>query len=465
MKMLRHVGLGCLNGRILSISRPSIIPLSARSIHHVPSSGRRQEPSVSPLPAAAAKDPAGWMMLNSYGAIRTADTSVSDPNTIAETHTSTDRHLRVFFGRTSPPASTFVYYNLPDTKPGEEDGDELYVSVLAAHGESVLLEVSSGSEDEHFLYRVAGAARPPSLTLLPARDFLTKSEKGFVPYIHPPIQPTLHSGSTGLLRRGDGDDLLVQLQFMFDREAQQDVAELCLLRLGTPRWDLMEPVPIVYDQDFEKGDTMLWLSRGNDTALSVGERFLCLFGYERGFYLCDLADEASPKVQFVPLPPDVMNRCGDDSDDDDRKISKNMGAAGSSAVRYVSVDVHCCCGGPGRSTCVGSRYAFTINSWIMDLCSIDNEPLTWVKDGEIDCEELWALPGYEGLPRADVQCPVVSLDDPDIVCFLVSNYEFVSYEDYKVWMIQLNVKTKTLLSVVQFAKEPWRAYYHFPAKL
>ncbi|CAL4982176.1 unnamed protein product [Urochloa decumbens] len=438
-------------------------PLSARSIHHVPSSGRREEPSVSPAPAAAAKDPAGgWMMLNSYGAIRTADTSVADPNTVAEAHTSSGWHLQVFFGHVPPPASSFVYYNLQDTNPGE-----LYVSVLAVHGDSVLLEVSSGSEDEHFLYRAGSAARPPSLALLPARDFLTKSENVFVPYIHPPIQPWLHACSTGLVRRGDGtDDLLVQLQFMFDREAQRDVAELCVLHLGTPHWDLLEPVPIVTDQDVENCH---WLSRGgnhNDTAISVADRFICLAGYKKGFYLCDMADEASPKVRLVPLPPEVMSRCGHDSDDDDRKFSKNMGAAGSSSVRYVSVDAHCCCGGPGRSTCVGSRYAFTINSWIMDLCSIDDEPLTWVKDGEIDCEELWALPGYEGLPRADVMCPLVSLDDPDVVCFLVSNYEFVSSENYKVWMLQLNVTTKTLLSVIQpFAKEPWRAYYHFPAKL
>jgi hypothetical protein len=101
----------------------------------------------------------------------------------------------------------------------------------------------------------------------------------------------------------------------------------------------------------------------------------------------------------------------------------------------------------------------------MDL-SMDVElPLTWVKDGEIDCEEVWTLPGYEGLPRANLECPVVSLDNPDVVCFLVSNRYFATYEDRKVWMIQLTIKTKTLLSVVPFSIDPWRAYHHLPAQL
>nr|CAB3489286.1 unnamed protein product [Digitaria exilis] len=124
-----------------------------------------------------------------------------------------------------------------------------------------------------------------------------------------------------------------------------------------------------------------------------------------------------------------------------------MGAAGSNAVRFVSIDPHCCCGGPGRSTCNHSRYAFTINTWTMNI-SMD-EPLTWVKDGEMDCRELWRHPGYEGLPRANGRCPVVSLDDPDVICFLVDNYRITRCEEKKVWMIQLNVKTKALLSVVQ----------------
>lgn len=182
-----------------------------------------------------------------------------------------------------------------------------------------------------------------------------------------------------------------------------------------------------------------------------------------------MAEVERPKVRYIDLPPELIHRRDDwdDQDDRDMQFSQSIGAAGDrAAVRLVSVDPHSCCFGSDRrhgSTCGHPRYAFSIKSWTMNLSM--EEQLTWVKDDEIDCQELWALPGYDGLPRSHLQCPIVSLDNPDVVCFSVSNFHFVSYQDYKVWMIQLNIKTKKLLSVVQFTKDPWRAYSHLPAKL
>lgn len=89
----------------------------------------------------------------------------------------------------------------------------------------------------------------------------------------------------------------------------------------------------------------------------------------------------------------------------------------------------------------------------------------WVKDGEMGCKELWMLPGYEGLPHEVVWCPVVSLDNPNVVCFLVSNVQITRNEDGTVWMIQLNMKTKTLVPVVKVTNDRWREYYHLPSKL
>nr|CAB3491034.1 unnamed protein product [Digitaria exilis] len=226
------------------------------------------------------------------------------------------------------------------------------------------------------------------------------------------------------------------------------MAEFCLFRHGGTQWELKEPVPII--QDDGSSTERLRTRGGRDTIITLGDRFLCWVRYETGFLLCDMADEESPKVRYVPLPPGVC-WAPKGYDDGEPKHSKNMGAAGASTVRFVSIDPHCCCGGPGRSTCVRSRYAFTIKTWAMNLTMDD--PLMWVKDGEIDGEEIWGQPGYEGLPQANLECPIVSLDDPNIVCFLVNNCPFVnSYEDRKVWTIKLNIKTKALLSAVQYTK-------------
>ncbi|OQU82988.1 hypothetical protein SORBI_3005G058000 [Sorghum bicolor] len=436
-------------------------------------------------------------MLNLHG--RRMDNSfVADAKTVADsrTHFTDDgpQHLRVSLGGAAPPASSFLYYDFPDSVPGEdeeEDYGDISVDVVAAHTDSVLLRLgdkhylSATFEDNDFFVYRAGAAGPPSLSLLPDRDFLTKVESNHAKYVlRPAVRPALWSGSTGLLRRGENENdlLVVEVDQWYDREAQQEMLEFCVLRTGTstgtgtgtgtdmPQWELMEPVPILLDNN----EVAPRLSSGN-AIIPVGDRYLCWVDYENGFFLCDMADEASPKVRYVPVPAEVSRCCSSDDyvrdynqhDDVFRlKYSLKMGSVGASKVRFVSVSPHCCCGGPGRSTCAHSRFAFTVTTWTMDLSMDMESPLTWVKDGEVDCEEIWALPGYEGLPRANLECPMVSLEDPNVVCFLVSNNRyFTTYEDRKVWMIQLNINTKTLLSVVQFSNDHWNAYYHLPAQL
>ena len=109
-------------------------------------------------------------------------------------------------------------------------------------------------------------------------------------------------------------------------------------------------------------------------------------------------------------------------------------------------------GGPGWGTCPHSTFAFTVTTWTMSLStSGEEEPVAWVVDGVLDCEELWAMPGYEGLPRVPPVCPVVSPDNPDVVCFKVSNGCLVGYYNYqeKVWMLEVDTRRKVLLSGVR----------------
>lgn len=129
-------------------------------------------------------------------------------------------------------------------------------TATTAHGELLLLEMGRrrglSAPEDHFVYMPAGAARPLSLSLLPVRDFLTKSESSFVPYI---VQPPT-TESTGLLRRGEDDVLVVQVHMWFDQDARRDrrrlMAEFCVLRPGMLQWELMELVPILHDQRWQR---------------------------------------------------------------------------------------------------------------------------------------------------------------------------------------------------------------------
>ena len=164
-------------------------------------------PSLQQPPEpAAAKDPR-WVMLNLRG--RRMDNSfIADSKTVAGSRTRFPgrQHLRVSLGGAAPPASSFLYYDFPDSVPGEDEDDDyvdIRVDVVAAHTDSVLLRMgsqhcpSAAFEDNDYFVYSEGAAGPRSLSLLPDRDVLTKTEGV---YAH---RPRLYRGSTGLLRRGD----------------------------------------------------------------------------------------------------------------------------------------------------------------------------------------------------------------------------------------------------------------------
>ncbi|KAL6639725.1 hypothetical protein ACP70R_022547 [Stipagrostis hirtigluma subsp. patula] len=435
---------------------------------HLLSYGHRRELSDSP----AATDPR-WLLLNRHG-LRGDGSSVADASTAADSHTFEGRHLRVSFCLEAPPASSFLYYDLPDGDEDDDDDDKDYgITVVAAHGDSVLLQMNGTGRRlppsydfcvyDYFVYRAgATGVRPPSLSLLPAREFTTKNELRVAEFrLDRPLSRSLDERHAGILRRGDDELMVVELEIMYDRTLRRDMAGLCVLRVSSDGWEIKQPVPIIQSN----GDHELPYHRhGTETGFPVGDRFLCWVDYTSGFLLCDMAEEATPKFWYVPLPHEVMIRYSDDHEIPPMEHSRGMGAAGADAVKFVSIDTRCCCGGPGRSTCEGSRVAFTVTTWTMNIGT--DEPMTWVKDDVLECEELWALPGYEGLPHAHLECPVVSLDKPNIVCFLVSNHNLnVSYEDWKEWMVEIDMKNKAIMSAVEFDSDSWRAYHHLPAKL
>ncbi|CAL4995001.1 unnamed protein product [Urochloa decumbens] len=417
--MLRRIGMGCFDGASLLRCRHSNW-LSLRSVHLVPICGHRRKLSDSPVAPATTKD-LRWSLLNLYGCC-TNDTLLADAKTVADSFTSMGRHLRVSLAHATPPASSFLYYGWPGGVPDGGADDHERLEVVAAHDGSVLFEMKNSILSDYFVYSHGSAAAGPSLSL--------------VPY---PYEGFRLNGYTGLLRQSEESDELREIQLRLLYPGEDTFGDGQLME----GWEIYRTIP-------------------------VGNRFLC-WVEDSGFFLCDMLDEGNPKVRGACLPHELLSRYDDDADDNDMpplKHSKNMGAAGASALRFVSIDSRCCCSGTSRSTCAGSRFAFTVTIWTMELGT--DEPLTWVKDGVLDCVELWAQPGYEGLPRTHLKCPVVSLDNPDVVCFTVSNYYFVSYQEYKVWMIQVNMRSKTMLSVVQFPKDDndrWKAYHHLPADL
>ncbi|TVT96827.1 hypothetical protein EJB05_57966, partial [Eragrostis curvula] len=179
------------------------------------------------------------------------------------------------------------------------------------------------------------------------------------------------------------------------------------------------------------------LMRGwqTDEVVAVGDRTLCWVDYVHGFLVCDDIGATPPnKLRYVALPfvpptwPSINDRPY-------MRWSRALVAAGGA--------------GDPRSDHVRARgrSAFTVTIWTLNLTTHrDSETLTWVKDRVVDCDELWGLLGYEGLPRVDMEYPIVSLEVPDIVFFRV-NSVYQSDIETKVWVVEVDTRRKVLISV------------------
>ncbi|CAL4888532.1 unnamed protein product [Urochloa decumbens] len=408
-----------------------------------------------------------------------SDSAVADAKTRAASCTSSGQSFSISFELAAPPATSSCYCDWiggalgSGSGSGSDDGrrhrlcpdidQSKNLSIIAAHDDSLLLkmglpDVRDGfrytNKYDYFLYETGGAARPPSLWLLPgcyvskqvhrkevARKVPTRSDR----------PRSLHNGDagdTGVLRcgHGEGEFLVAQLEVIYqDGGGPHDTAEICVFRPGGGDWELKQ-LPIVHH---EEGKLPWWPNL--DTAVPVGTRFMCWVDYVNGFFMCDMVESTagSPKVQYVPLPVPPPEQRHRNSDRPYLANCRNLAAAGTDAVRFMSIAPRCCCGGPGKTECESSRFAFNVTTWTLTLRT--EGPMTWMKDGVLDCDELWQLTNYGRLPRVVPRYPIMSSENPDIVCFLVreENNLVDDDADKTEWMLRIDTRTKELLSAVR----------------
>ena len=161
------------------------------------------------------------------------------------------------------------------------------------------------------------------------------------------------------------------------------------------------------------------------------------------FLVCDMADEhESSTLRYVPLPVMLVPPKEEEDEDDYLEqpswlYHRTIGAAGAGAVRFVSIDNRCCCGAHVvRSLCTCSSSAFMVTAWTLAVTTTGGgEPMAWVKECVLDCEELWELASSVGLPRGlQVSCPVVSLENPDIICLVAHGGHG------KLWTLEVDMR-------------------------
>jgi hypothetical protein len=352
-------------------------------------------------------------------------------------------------GIAMPPASSFLYYDLLDCGPRYK-ACAWDPTVIATQGDSVLFEMNHVVAGSNYLVYTTGAAAttPPSLSLVPAYIIRTGWQLRKV---------SLLPENTGILRRGQEELIVAQLEESTDGRPQNR-ANIWVLHVGERKWKLKAAVPLVADTG---GSTTRqaapWQGSESNKVVGVGGRFLCWVHYRNGILVCDMLEE-HPKLWYMPMPvvPPPWKDCYEDDNRPPIEVSRNVfGTDDDGVLRFVSINLRCCCGGFGMSTCEHSRSAFMLITWSLVLST--QEPMVWMKNTVLHCEELWALPGYEDLPRVHPECPIMSLHNPDVVYFRVS-------QDDVTWMVEVDTRSRKLLSVLRCTTDALERNSHFPLK-
>ncbi|CAO2145762.1 unnamed protein product [Urochloa humidicola] len=406
-----------------------------------------------------------WVLLNpQLQCMAKGDSSVADANTAAACCTSWGQSFTISFSPVAPPASSIFYCHRLHGTAEDDDESSMDLSIIAAHDDRVIMQArvpnrcrGSSCDFDYFLYETGGATRPPSLSPLPGCYISRLCERDEDARNVPTLRPNtrfLEKDNTAALRLSDGEVLITQLEITYDEP--HDTAEVCVLR-GSGEWALKQ-VPIVLQeggvlQDYPQIDAVV----------PVGARFMCWVDYNSGIFMCDMVEENSPNLVYVPLPVRKPERRWRSSDQPHMQYCLNLAAAGPDTVRLVSVAPRCCCGGHGKTYCERSRFAFNVTTWTLTLRT--EGPMTWVKDGVLDCDEIWQLPNYGCLPRVPPKYPFVSLDNPDVVCFMLCEDHYViDNADETVWLLEIDTKSKALLSFVPSDVCPYNVYSQLPAK-
>ncbi|KAF8647773.1 hypothetical protein HU200_065187 [Digitaria exilis] len=222
--------------------------------------------------------------------------------------------------------------------------------------------------------------------------------------------------------------------------------ELCLLHhlpsSGIPmEWSLYK-LQISPDM---KNDLSSWRT---DVVLPIGTS-LCWVDYYQGMLLVDVLAvgiEISPNHQHlhgIRLPAQALKSRRLYNDVGEPDPFRHVGVTDSGIIKLVCVfaDNH----PPDADD------DFKIITWTL----VDINKSTWIKDvdtimGADEFFGLYSSAAHSCLPRVKPTFPVMSLVDPDVICFLLIKKEDCNRT---CWIVEVNMRSKVLLSSALYIHE------------
>jgi hypothetical protein len=173
--------------------------------------------------------------------------------------------------------------------------------------------------------------------------------------------------------------------------------------------------------------------------VSFGES-LCYVDYSRGVLFLDVFSEC-PELRYLRLPVNVPSCDLDNCDCHTKFLARSRclcvtdGGRTMKFVDIVTTTVFISCRGATSSA------LFTINMWRLRL---EGKSMTWEKESDIEDADLWNQTGYGDIPRVAPTFPRVSVDEPNLVYFMLSHKLQVDDDEDETWVIMVDTLSKTL---------------------
>nr|CAB3492281.1 unnamed protein product [Digitaria exilis]CAB3502768.1 unnamed protein product [Digitaria exilis] len=447
------------------------VPRGRRGPSSRPANGERKKPSPSPTrcagteltkPAASPPPPprtpgwmepplpapagdGSWLILDRFVHYSRRHRGVveGDATTSSPAEDCAGRHVRVSLRIADPPAVSRLYLHwtdrpqiaLPFTEP----------AAIAAHRNSILFRMTVPFDDfrwwhdtpsfptEHFVYSCCSSSSPPSLTALPpcfhggGKDrVLDKAVRQH----RSQRQRIMFDEDMGILCHGDNGEFTVA-----HLACRRKKLELCLVHHppsasgAAMEWSVKE---LKTPPDM-KIDLKSWR---NDVVIPIGKS-LCWVDYYQGLLLVDvLAVGAQSKpnpehLHGIRLPAQALKPC---------RLYDDVGEP--DPFRHVCVTDN----GIIKLVCVFANHPpsdddFKIITWTL----VDINKGSWIKvvDTIMVADKFFGL--YDAaqscLPRVNPTFPVMSLVDPDVICFLLKKER-----SNLTWMVEVNMRSKVLQS-------------------
>ncbi|TKW37782.1 hypothetical protein SEVIR_1G070900v4 [Setaria viridis] len=402
--------------------------------------------SATPLPGSkdsTAPRPPSWLILDRfvhrsrrYGVVD-CDATASYP-----AEDCIGRRISASLRIAGSPAVSRLYLHWP-SRPWIQGMKE--PAVIAAHGHSILFKVYVPFCDPHchrpcffpidyFVYSApCSPFSPPRLRRLPVcKDGVhtEPDDRFFQPYRRQQQRVMLDRGM-GLLCHGeDGEFTVADLTHCYYHEV-----ELCVLhdpplgRRAEIGWSV-ERLQIPPDMHMRGLDLF---SFNSDAVIPIHGCFLAWVDYYQGMLLVDvLHADVDPQLNFIPLPAETLLSCRVNYDEGCPDPARCVSVTDSGTIKLVCI-------------ITGTSPSFTIATWTL----VDMDQGVWEKNGTaMEDIQFWGLYAGLNLPWVHPSFPVVSLVDPDVICFLLKEED-----SHNFWMIEVNMRTEVLQSSAIYINE------------